>query len=77
MVTYKDAEIKFKSGEEMLYKIEEELRRTGHYKNSSYKRRKVAEDRFLELEKNIGCYKELFTLPYRDPRRVNLSRYNP
>lgn len=77
MCTYEQAEIKFKTGEEMMYKIEEELRRTGHYKNSSYKRRKVAEDRFLELDKNIGCYKELFTLPYGDPNRVNLKRYNP
>ena len=77
MCTYEQAEIKFKTGEEMMYKIEEELRRTGHYKNSSYKRRKVAEDRFLELDKNIGCYKELFTLPYGDPNRINLKRYNP
>jgi len=77
MCTYEQAEIKFKTGEEMMYKIEEELRRTGHYKNSSYKRRKVAEDRFLELDKNIGCYQELFTLPYGDSKRINLSRYNP
>jgi hypothetical protein len=77
MCTYEQAEIKFKTGEEMMFKIEEELRRTGHYKNSVYKRRKVAEDRFLELEKNIGCYEELFTLPYGDPRRINLKRYNP
>ena len=77
MCTYEQAEIKFKTGEEMMYKIEEELRRTGHYKNSSYKRRRVAEDRFLELDKNLGCYQELFTLPYRDPKRVNLKRYNP
>jgi len=77
LCTYEDAEIKFKTGEEMLFKIEEELRRTGHYKNSSYKRRKVAEDRFMELDKNLGCYQELFTTPYGDPRRVNMKRYNP
>ena len=77
MCTYKEAEIKFKTGEEMMFKIEEELRRAGHYKNSSHKRRRVAEDRFLELDKNLGCYEELFTLPYGDPRRVNLKRYNP
>jgi hypothetical protein len=77
MCTYKDAEIKFKTGEEMLYKIEEELRRSGHYKNSSYKRRRVAEDRFLELDKNLECYKELFLSPYGDPKRVNMKRYNP
>jgi hypothetical protein len=75
--TYENAEIKFKTGDEMLYKIEEELRRTGHYKNSSYKRRKVAEDRFLELDKNLECYRELFLTPYGDPKRVNMKRYNP
>ena len=77
LCTYEDAEIKFKTGEEMLYKIEEELRRTGHYKNSSYKRRRVAEDRFMELDRNLGCYQELFTTPYGDPKRVNMKRYNP
>ena len=76
MCTYADAEIKFKTGDEMLYQIEEELRRVGHYKNSSHKRRKVAENRFLELDKNIGCYEELFTLPYGSPQRVNLKRFN-
>ena len=77
LCTYEHAEIKFKTGEEMMYKIEEELRRTGHYKNSVYKRRKVAEDRFMELDKNLGCYQELFTTPYRDSSRVNLARFNP
>lgn len=77
LCTYEEAEIKFKTGEEMLYKIEEELRRTGHYKNSSYKRRKVAENRFIENERNLDCYKELFLTPYGDKSRVNLKRYNP
>jgi hypothetical protein len=77
LCTYKDAEIKFRTGEEMMAKVEEELRRTGHYKNSSYRRRKVAEDRFLELDKNLNCYEELFMLPFGDPNRVNLKRYNP
>jgi hypothetical protein len=76
MVTYQDAEIKFKTGEEMMFKIEEELRRAGHYKNSSYKRRKVAEERFMEHEKNLDCYLELIKFPYGDKRRVNLSRFN-
>jgi hypothetical protein len=77
LCTYKEAEIKFKTGDEMLYRMEEELRRAGHYKNSSHKRRRVAEDRFLELDKNLDCYVELFTLPYGHPNRKNLKRYNP
>jgi hypothetical protein len=77
LCTYKDAEIKFKTGEEMMAKVEEELRRAGHYKNSTYRRRRVAEDRFLELDKNLSCYDELFTLPFGHPNRKNLRRYNP
>lgn len=77
LCTYKEAEIKFKTGEEMMFKVEEELRRAGHYKNSVYKRRKVAEDRFLELDKNLSCYEELFMLPFGHPDRKNLKRYNP
>lgn len=74
--TYENAEIRFKTGDEMLYRIENELRRAGHYKNSTYKRRRVAEERFLENENNLNCYMELFTLPYGDPRRVNIKRFN-
>lgn len=74
--TYKDAPIKFDTGEEMIECISEQMGRPGHYKNQSHKRRKVAEDRFLELDKNLDCYVELFTTPYKDPKRVNLSRYN-
>jgi hypothetical protein len=77
MCTYEDAEIKFKTGEEMLSKIDHELKRAGHYKNSSYKRRKVAEDRFLEHERNLNCYEELFLTPFGHPSRTNLKRYNP
>lgn len=77
LCTYKDAEIKFKTGDEMLYRMEHELKRAGHYKNSSYKRRRVAEDRFMELDKNLSCYQELFLTPFDSKQRLNLKRYNP
>lgn len=77
METYKDAEIKFRTGEEMIACIETELGRAGRYKNQAIQRRKVAEDRFMEHDKNLDCYMELYTLPYRSPKRVNLARYNP
>lgn len=77
MCTYQNAEIKFRTGEEMIAKIEEEVFRAGHYKNSYHRRRKVAEDRFLELEKNLDCYYELFMTPYGSPNRKNMKRYNP
>jgi hypothetical protein len=77
LCTYKEAEIKFKTGDEMLYRMEHELSRAGHYKNSTYKRRRVAEDRFLELPKNLSCYSELFLTPFGSKERKNLKRYNP
>ena len=76
MCTYENAEIKFKTGEEMLYQIENELRRTGHYKNSSHKRRKVAEARFMETGDNLNCYSELFFTPYGSSDRKSLKRFN-
>lgn len=77
MVTYKDAEIKFKTGEEMIDCIDRELKQAGRYKNQAVQRRKIAEKRFLEHDFNLDCYMELYTTPYRDSKRVNLARYNP
>lgn len=75
--TYKDADIKFKTGEEMMDCIAKELKSGWDYKNKAPKRRVVAEDRFLELDKNLNCYEELFTTPYGSDKRINLKRYNP
>ena len=57
--------------------IAKELKAAWDYKRKAPIRRKVAENRFLELPQNLACYEELFTLPYGDPKRVNLRRYNP
>jgi hypothetical protein len=75
--TYKDAEIKFKTGDEMLNCIATELAKAGHYKNQAIQRYKVAENRFLEHDRNLDCYMELYKYGYRDQNRVNLRRYNP
>ena len=77
METYKDAEIKFDSGEEMIHCINEELGRAGRYKNQSIQRYKVAENRFLEHDRNLDCYMDLYQYAYGDPKRTNLKRYNP
>lgn len=77
LCTYKDADIKFNTGEEMIACIEKELSKAGHYKNQAIQRRKVAEKRFLELDENIDSYLELYSFPYNDARRVNIKRYNP
>jgi len=74
--TYEHAEIKFNNGDEMMDCIAKELKSGWDYKKNAPKRRAVAEDRFMELDKNLGCYEELFLTPYGDPKRVNLGRYN-
>jgi len=76
MCTYKDADIQFDTGEEMIHCVDEELSRVGRYKNQAIQRYKVAENRFLEHDKNIDCYLELYNTPYNSPNRKNLSRYN-
>jgi len=76
LCTYKDAPIKFNSGEEMLHCIEDTLRRTNAYSEKQYKYRKIAESRFLERNNNIECYSELFATPYGSNMRTNLNRYN-
>lgn len=76
MCTYADAEIKFKTGDEMIECIDTNLKSLTDYRDKSYIRRKVAEDRFLENDANIDCYSELYFYQYGDPKRVNINRYN-
>lgn len=76
MVTYSNAIIKFKTGEQMMEKIEETLKRTNTYRDRSYEYRKIADNRFLEVEENQNCYVELFTTPYGSSMRKNINRYN-
>ena len=76
MCTYQDADTKFNTGTEMIDCIERELSHLKSYKEKAYTRRLIAEDRFLELDKNIDCYLELINHPYGSDKRVNLKRYN-
>lgn len=76
MVTYENALIKFKTGEEMMSCIEETLRRTNTYRDRAYEYRKIGEERFLEHDSNQDCYVELFTTPYGSPERKNIMRFN-
>jgi glycosyltransferase involved in cell wall biosynthesis len=74
--TYKNAPIRFTSGEEMITKIRETLKDSQRYKNSARKWYQVAEKRFLENDENLDCFLELFRLDYGDPKRVQLGKYN-
>ena len=76
LCTYENAPIKFKTGEEMVAQIEKTLRDRKYYKAVCKKARQYAQTRWLEDDKNIDCYVELYQYGVNDPKRVNLSRYN-
>jgi hypothetical protein len=76
MCTYKDAPIKFSDGDDMIKKIEQTLSNGRKYKSEAVSRYKVAEKRFLERDENLDCFLELFNLPYGDPGRIMLSKFN-
>ena len=76
MCTYENAPIKFKTGDEMINQIEYTLQDRKRYKAVCRKGRQYADTRWLEDDKNIDCYMELYQYNVGDPKRVNLSRYN-
>jgi hypothetical protein len=76
MVTYENAPIKFKTGDEMIQQIDNTLKDTSKYKSICKKARQYAETRWLESDANIDCYLEMYNTPYGDPTRKNLKRYN-
>lgn len=71
LVTYKNAPIKFKTGDEMIDRIVETLKE-GTYKRVSTAARKFAETRFLENESNIMKYVEMYKYPIGSPERKNI-----
>jgi hypothetical protein len=76
LCTYENAQFKFDTGKEMIEKIDDVLSKKGRYMNLSGKARSDANNRWLENPENIGCYNELFSFPYGDPRRVLLNKIN-
>jgi len=76
LCTYEDAPFKFNTGQEMIEVINEVLSKKGRYMNLSAKARAAANSRWLENSENIGCYKELMTLPYGDKGRERLNFIN-
>ena len=76
LITYQDAPIKFKTGEEMINCIEDTLAKKGKYMNQCAKYRKVAESRFLENDDNINKYVELYTHPYGSKERKLINAIN-
>ena len=76
LCTYENAPIKFKTGDEMIDQIDKTLKDNKRYKSICKKARQYADTRWLETDKNIDCYVELYQYGVGDPKRVNLSRYN-
>lgn len=76
LVTYENAPIKFKTGDDMINQIEETLKDVSKYKSICKKARQYAETRWLETDSNIDCYLEMYSTPFGDPSRKNLARYN-
>ena len=70
LCTYEDAPYKFKTGDEMI-DIVKKLTKNNYnkYMKESRDARAVADERWLELDKNIDMYAELYKLPYKSPER--------
>lgn len=76
LCTYANAPIKFKTGDEMIDRIDETLKDISKYRSICKSARQYAETRWLETDKNIDCYLEMYNTPVGDPARTNLKRYN-
>jgi O-antigen biosynthesis protein len=76
MCTYENAPIKFTTGDEMIDQINTTLSDRKRYKSLCKRASQYADTRWLEDDKNIDCYVEMYQYSINDPRRVNLSRYN-
>jgi len=76
LCTYENAPIKFTTGDEMIAQIETTLKDRKRYKALCRKATQYADTRWMEDDKNIDCYTELYQYNVGDPKRVNLSRYN-
>jgi len=74
--TYSESPVKFKTGDEMIDQIGLMIKNPGYYKTLSKGGREMAEKRFLERDENIDKYVEMYTLPYKDEKRVLLNSIN-
>lgn len=74
--TYKNAPLRFTTGDEMIDHIDKLVKSSGHYRGHSKMCRAVAEDRFLENDVNIDKYVELYTLPHKDEKRKLINTIN-
>ena len=76
LVTYKNAPLKFNTGDEMIDQLTDVLKDKQSYMKHSRKHRLDIEDRWLELPDNLLKYKELYTSSYGSPDRKLLNSLN-
>jgi hypothetical protein len=73
LCTYGDAPYRFKTGDEMVDQIKKLVGNYTKYREASKASYKVADTRWLESDANIDKYAELYTHPYKSPKRINLN----
>ena len=76
LVTYKGADFKFKTGDDLVDQIKRVLKHKDDYLKASRKHRARSEKRFLENPENLGMWKELYHFKYAAPERKLLNQFN-
>jgi glycosyltransferase involved in cell wall biosynthesis len=76
MVTYKDALLKYKTGDEFIDQIKYALKDQTRYADLCKKSRTYAESFWLESENNLGKHYEAYFTPYGSPDRKFLAECN-
>ena len=76
MVTYENADFKFNTGDDMIDQIKNILKDKQQYMKACRRARQYIQDKWLELPDNLNKYRELYTIPYGDPTRVNINKIN-
>ena len=77
IATYKEAPLKFTTGDEMIDQIKRVIKSPSLYYSYSKIGNALAESRYLENDDNIDQYVELYTTEYKSPARKLLSKLNP
>jgi len=76
LVTYKNAEFKFTTGDEMVDQIDTVMKDKTTFMKAIRRGRRLAESRWLESPDNIGMYKELYSNPYGHADRLLINKQN-
>jgi len=76
MVTYKDAFLKYKTGDEFIDQIKYALKDQTRYADLCKKARAHSDNFWLEDEKNLGKYYETYFTPFGSPERKYLKECN-